>query len=65
MLIIAERLSVRHIIVWNMVGAYGALACLYVCLYVCKGFMTEVYEFTYTPACAPLGALELMIRCKT
>ena len=41
------------------------LVCMYVCLSVHNGFTTEVYEFTYPPARARLGALELTIRWKT
>ena len=54
--IIAERLSVRHIIVrawWArqaFMGPYSevVLVCMYVCVYVRNGFTTEVYEFTYS-----------------
>ena len=38
---------------------------IYVFMFVCNGFTTEVYEFMYPPARAPLGALELTIRWKT
>ena len=52
-LIIAERLSVRHIIVRVrrvLMGPYSeiVLVCMYVCMSVRNGFTTEVYEFTYS-----------------
>ena len=43
---IAKRLSVRHIIVrarWALLGLS-----LRLCMSVCNGFTTEVYEFTYS-----------------
>ena len=48
--IIAERLSVRHIIVRArraLMGPYFevVLVCMYVCMSVRNGFTTEVYEF--------------------
>ena len=51
--IIAERLSVRHIIVQArraLMRPYSevVLVCMYVCMSVRNGFTTEVYEFTYT-----------------
>ena len=50
-MLIAKHLSVRHIIVRALMGPYSevVLVCMYVhCMYVCNGFMTEVYEFTYS-----------------
>ena len=35
------------------------LVCMYVSMSVRNGFMTEVYNFTYSLRGAPLGALEL------
>ena len=51
--IIAERLSVRHIIVRARRALMGpdsevVLVCMYVCMSVRNGFTTEVYEFTYS-----------------
>ena len=55
---IAERLSVRHIIVraWRaLMGPYSevVLECMYVCMSVRNGFTTEVYEFTYSVCTLP------------
>ena len=47
--IIAERLSVRHIIVRArraLMGPYSEV--VFVCMSVRNGFTTEVYEFTYS-----------------
>ena len=51
--LIAERLSVRQIIVRArraLMGPYSevVLVCMYVCMSVRNGFTTEVYEFTYS-----------------
>ena len=51
-MLIAEHLSMRHIIVRvrrALMGPYSevVLVLMYVCMSVRNGFMTEVYEFTY------------------
>ena len=60
---IAERLSVRHIIVWAwqvlvMAQSEVVYVCIYVCMYVCmyvrNRFTGEVYEFAYATAMSAL-----------